>query len=224
MRPGEKGARSIVLRSVDDDVAQPFTYKAVNSYAHQTAKGTKLLDIDKKRPGKLQLTASVSQALLPGALAGSGGLDLKSDEIVLLLYLMVGAPVFLLRSRTFQEKAQACAVVPEVIDLEKFARGLRSITSERHAFRFSDTYLGRVVGGAEEAALKLLLDFAGDDVVGTPLDSGISGCRVITMGKVSVGRESDQSQSDVPCRYRLSRARRISRCGRTIGARQDARW
>jgi CRISPR-associated protein Cas8a1/Csx13 len=183
MRPGEKGARSIILRGADDDVGQPFTYKAVNSYAHQSAKGTKLLDIDKKRPGKLQLTASISQALLPGAMAGSTGLDLTSDEIVLLLYLMVGAPVFLLRSRNYQEKAQACAVVPEVTDLVKFARALRTITSGSHAFpRFSDTYLGRVVGGAEEAALKLLLDLAGDDIMS---HSGVSGCRAITMGKVA---------------------------------------
>jgi len=194
MRPGEKGARSVVLRGADDDVGQRFTYKAINSYAHQSAKGTGVFDVDRKRTGKLQLVASVSQALVPGAMAGAGGLDLSSDEIVLLLYLMVGAPVFLLRPRTYKEKAQACVVVPEVSNLVEFARALRSIAAPGKSFqRFSDTYLGRVVGGAEEAALKLLLDLAIDDIA---YNARVTRCRAIAMGKVAWDKNQiNRSQS-----------------------------
>ena len=42
MRPGEKETRKIELRSPDEEVGELFTYKAVNSYAHQQAQGTGL--------------------------------------------------------------------------------------------------------------------------------------------------------------------------------------
>jgi CRISPR-associated protein Cas8a1/Csx13 len=194
MRPGEKAARSIVLRGADDDVGQQFTYKAINSYVHQSAKGTGLFDVDRKRAGKLQVVASVSQALIPGATAGVGGLDLSSDEIVLLLYLMVGAPVFLLRPRAYQERAQACVVVPDVRNLVEFARALRAMAAPGRAFQgFSDTYLGRVVGGAEEAALRLLLELAIEDIA---FNARVTRCRAIAMGKVAWDKNQiNRSQS-----------------------------
>ena len=43
MRPGEKEPRRFELKT-DDDVSEIFTYKAVNSYAHQKAQGTELLE------------------------------------------------------------------------------------------------------------------------------------------------------------------------------------
>ena len=46
-----------------------------------------------------------------GGTVGECRTDLASDEVVLLLYLMVGAPVFLLRFTRYEERAQVCAVI-----------------------------------------------------------------------------------------------------------------
>ncbi len=47
---------------------------------------------------------------------------------------------------------------------------------------YCNNYLGRVVGGAEEAALSFLIDLNADDISETEC---VSGCQVIAMGKVA---------------------------------------
>lgn len=116
-------------------------------------------------------------------MTGKKALEAKADEAILLLYLMVGCVVFLLRPRTYKEKAQACIVVPDVINLLDFADSLQNLAiSSPKIKRFSPTYLGRVVGGAEEAALSFLIDINADDIAATP---GVLGCQAIAMGKVA---------------------------------------
>src|SRR5437867_4302502 len=44
MRPGEKEPRRVELKSADDEVGEHFTYLAINSYAHQSAQKTGLLE------------------------------------------------------------------------------------------------------------------------------------------------------------------------------------
>jgi CRISPR-associated protein Cas8a1/Csx13 len=74
-------------------------------------------------------------------------------------------------------------VIPGVDDLLAFSRSLHAIASvDVRVKRLSGTYLGRVVGGAEEAALRLLIDLTSDDVAER---SGISGLQVVAMGKVA---------------------------------------
>lgn len=184
MRPGEKNPRLFPLKNIDTDNANPITYKAINSYAHQKAQGTGLLDVVKKGEfGKFPRIATISQSVIPGAMTGSKALQATPEEAILLLYLMVGCAVFLLRPRTYKEKAQACVVVPDVTDLLEFTDSMQMLTSSSQNFqRFSNTYLGRVVGGAEEAALSFLIDLRSDDIAATP---GVSGCQVIAMGKVA---------------------------------------
>lgn len=184
MRPSEKTPRRIEIRDADGMVAELFTYKAVNEYAHQRAQGTGLLGATSEKGGAagvLPKVATIPQSVVPGAMKGAKPLEATADEAILLLFLMVGCAVFLLRSRTHKEKMQACVVAPDVTDLVKFARAIHALAAVRLP-GFSNTYLGRVVGGAEEAALRLLLDLTAEPIGGQP---GISGLQVIAMGKVA---------------------------------------
>ncbi len=183
MRPSvEKAARKIELKFDGADAGEIFTYKAVDSYAHQKAQKTGLLEA--KQKGGLPATAAIPQWIMPGATGGAEDLEGSAEEVFLLMFLMVGCSIFLLRPRSYKEKAQTCLVVPDIIDLTAFARNLHRIASAGTEFkRFSHTYLGRVVGGAEEAALRFLIDLNADDIVQG--ERCVSGCAVVAMGKVA---------------------------------------
>ena len=184
MRPGEKQPRSIKIATAgDDDGGDIFTYKAIDTYAHKKAQGTGLLDGDLSKRDDGTLAAKFPQSVVPGATGGMVDLQASPQDALLLMFLMVGCSVFMLRPRTYKEKAQSCLIVPDVFDLVAFARALRNIAAAGQGFkRFSDSYLGRVVGGAEEAALRFLIDLQAGDVT---LEGGVSGCIVVAMGKVS---------------------------------------
>jgi CRISPR-associated protein Cas8a1/Csx13 len=181
MRPSEKDPRRMELKTADDEVGEIFSYKAVNSYAHQKAQGTGLLEM--KHNGDWPELAGIPQSVIPGAMSGATELNVPPEEAVLLLFLMVGSAIFLLRPRTWKEKAQYCVVVPDVISLTAFAKALHRITAAGQSIkRFSNTYLGRVVGGAEEAALRFLIDLNADDIAS---ERSVSGCLAVAMGKVA---------------------------------------
>lgn len=181
MRPGEKEPRRFELKFDDDSQGEIFTYKAVNSYAHQKAQNTGLLT--EKYKGKFPPVASIPQWAVPGATGGAVDIQGPFDEVILLLFLQVGCAIFLLRPRTYQEKAQYCLIVPDVTDLIAFARALQRIAATgQNIKRFSDSYLGRVVGGAEEAALRFLIDLQAEEVTS---ERSVAGCLAVAMGKVS---------------------------------------
>lgn len=182
MRPGEKTPRRMPISDADGTELGVFSYKAVNEYAHRKAQGLGLFDV--KEGGGLPATAAIPQWMVPGATGGAAALEAPTDEVILLMYLMVGSAVFLLRPRTSQDKAQACVVVPDVTDLDGFATAIESIAGSGRKFqRFSNTYLGRVVGGAEEAALSFLLDLHAEKEVTS--EHSVAGCIVVAMGKVA---------------------------------------
>lgn len=114
MRPGEKMPRRFELKT-DDDVSEIFTYKAIDSYAHQKAQGTGLLDA--KHKGFLPPIASIPQSVIPGAMKGALELEATAEEVILLHFLMVGCTTFLLRPRDYKDKAQYCVIVPDIITL-----------------------------------------------------------------------------------------------------------
>jgi CRISPR-associated protein Cas8a1/Csx13 len=186
MRPGEKEARKFSLRLADSEENHFLSYKAINSFAHQKAQGTGLLDDIKQKSannGELPDMATIPQSMIPGAMTGKKSLQATVKEVILLLFLMVGCITFLLRPRTYKEKAQACIVVPDIIDLKRFARMIEIINERSQNFKgFTNNYLGRVVGGAEEAALSFLLDMEAQEVES---DRSIKGCQAIAMGKVA---------------------------------------
>lgn len=178
MRPG-KEVKKIELKRADDESGDFLSYKTVDTYAHQKAQKTDLLE--KKQPDDaIPPTAMIRQFAVPGAVAL---LEAKSEDVLLLSFLAVACPTFLLRPKIYQpDIAQACVVVPDVTDLQKFIRAMRRVmgTSGR-IDRFGNKYLERVVGGAEEAALRFLIDMYADDVAS---ERGISGCQAVVMGKV----------------------------------------
>jgi CRISPR-associated protein Cas8a1/Csx13 len=186
MRPGEKEPRKFSLKEADSEENHLLTYKAINSFAHQKAQGTGLLEDTKKKStdsGGLPDIATIPQSMIPGGMTGKKSLQAPVKEVILLLFLMVGCAIFLLRPRTYKEKAQACIVVPDIIDLKKFALAMERISSKSQDFkRFTRNYLGRVVGGAEEAALSFLLDMTAQDL---ERERSIRGCQAIAMGKVA---------------------------------------
>jgi CRISPR-associated protein Cas8a1/Csx13 len=180
MRPGEKEPRLLPIQSVDEEnIREIFTYKAVNSYAHQKAQGTGLLE--PKLKGKFPATAAIPQSIVPGAMTGANQLETSADEAILLLFLMVACPVFLLRPRTYQEKAQYCVVVPDVLDLKGFVRDLTRIAQTDLKIK-CNRYSGRVVGGYEEAALRFLTDLHSANITER---ASVANCLAIAMGKVS---------------------------------------
>lgn len=182
MRPGEKEPRRMSLKSVDEDEGDIFTYKAVDSYAHQKAQGTGLFE--RKLKGVLPHVATIPQSVIPGAMNGATGLEASAEDAILLLYLMVGCAIYLLHPRVHKEKARYCIVVPDVIDLVAFADEIQRLAAtDKEMKRFKANYLNRVVGGAEEAALSFLVDMKARDM--TDEDAGIAGCVAIAMGKVT---------------------------------------
>jgi len=174
MRPGEKTPRRILVQTADGESAG-LTYKALDDFAHRRAQGTGLL-----KGEAWPRSATISQSMIPGAMSGRSELEASPADALLLLYLMVGSAVYLLRPRTYQEKAQACFVVPNVIDLLAFTRSLRTLTARNDRLH-SGSYFGRVVGGAEEAALRFLLDIEASDIAD---QRGVDGALVVAMGKV----------------------------------------
>lgn len=177
-----KEIRQIELKTVDDETGQIFTYKALNSYAHQEAKSTSLLN-NPQFPD----VANIPQWLVPGTTKGSKELQGSFDEVILLLFLMVGSVVFLLKPRFYEkEKAQTCLIMPDVINLIGFAKALHRISqSGLELKRFSNTYLNRVAGGAEEAALRFLIDIQSENISS---EKSVKGCQAMALGKVAWDR------------------------------------
>jgi CRISPR-associated protein Cas8a1/Csx13 len=178
MRPG-KEVKKLPIKSADGESEDFLSYKTVDAYAHQKSQRTDLLE--KKQPNDaIPPTAMIRQFAVPGAVAE---LEADSEEVLLLNFLVIACPIFLLRPKVYQpDIAQACVVVPDVVDLKSFTRAIRDIVGHGGAKkRFGDRYLERVVGGAEEAALRFLISIHADDVTN---ESGVSGCQAVTMGVV----------------------------------------
>ena len=181
-RSGPKETREVAL--LDEDSGHPLllTYKKVQSYSHQVARGTDLLGPQwTVEDGDLPETARIPQSLMPGATGGASELCTSPTLAFLLTYLIVACPLCVVRSRKRGEKTQSCLVVPDVIDLKVFARRLHRVGTSQLR-RFSNTYLWRVVGGAEEAALRFLIDLKGEDLAE---ELGVSNFHVVAMGKVA---------------------------------------
>lgn len=178
----EKQKGRFVLRTADDDegTGSIYTYKALTEYAHQEA--IKRLEMFDKK-GNQSKAIAITKWVVPGAFTGASPIGASFDEAVLLLYLIVGCGIFLLRPRTFKEKAQTCVVIPDVIDLLVFARALIFIANKNHSVkRVSGGLLDRIVSGAEEAALRFSIDLKAEDITS---ERSIKGCLAVAMGKVA---------------------------------------
>jgi len=172
--------KRVELKSVDEDAGSFFTYKALDSYAHQEALSRLKLT---SAEGRVSAKACIPKWLVPGAFTGASALEATAEESFLLLFLLVGCTLFLLRPRTYKEKAQYCVIVPDVIDLKAYSHALQFITTSVTAIeKFGSSYRGRVVGGVEEAALRFLIDLHAADITS---ERSVTGCLAVAMGKVS---------------------------------------
>jgi CRISPR-associated protein Cas8a1/Csx13 len=183
----EKQISTIRIKSVDDEGdGELFTYKPITSYAHQPSHKALAIKgrlLDAKYRGHLPAAVAVPQWMVPGIQAGAHEIEISSEEAVLLLFLLTSCPVFHLRPRNYKEKAQYCVLFPDVTDLKKFALALvRATQADPSIMKFTNSYLGRIAGGLEEAALKFMIDLKAGDIASEP---SISGCLVVAMGEVS---------------------------------------
>lgn len=188
MRPGEKRAIPVALGLMGESQSnERITYKHVGTYAHQRAQGTGLLE-HKSAQGDLPAVATIPQSMLPGATGGAESLDAKTQETILLLYLMVGCQVFQVVPRRKDDGVRACVVVPDVCDPERFAGVLRSLMG--HAKKKTqeidqiNSPLERTLGGVEDAGLRFLLDLMQHESQALG-GKAVAGCQVIAMGKVA---------------------------------------
>lgn len=184
MRPGDKEPVAVTLQDVDgEEVPRTVTYKRLHSYAHQRAQGTELLE------GSMwPVRATVPQSMVPGATSGAESLEANAEEAVLLLYLMVGSLVFQIRGA---ERARACIVIPDVTDLGAFTDSVWRMGKADRLLRCG-TLLGRITAGAEEAALRFLMDTeAADNLLDregrrySKRGHGVAACQVVAMGSVA---------------------------------------
>ncbi len=186
MRLGEKTPRDIYVKVAESDQALRLSYKAIDTYAHQKAQGTGLLEKPKKESEEhseqFPETALIPQFLIPGALRGVKALEDEPAKVILLHFLIVACPIFFLRPQIQQERASTCVIIPDVVDLISFATAVRRIaTASKETPKLTNQYLGRLVAGAEEAALRFLIDLKATEVSD---ELCVGGCQAIAMGKV----------------------------------------
>jgi len=186
-----KNAIPFVLRDVDNDEANLVTYKAIQRFSHQVGVFVEHATTS-EHADRLNDSSTIHQWCVPGAVAGSKNLNAATKDVLLLSFLIVASPVFLLRSWRREEKAQYCVVVPNVIDLKSFARALARLTARGSTNSpLSASFRGRVVGGAEEAALRFLVDLK---IQQDMSHKSVDGCLAVTMGKVAWVRKEINQQ------------------------------
>ncbi len=183
----EKQVQTLRIKSVDEEGEGDFlTYKPIIGYAHQPshkALAIKRRLLDPFHKGDLPSSVAVPQWMVPGSQTGASELEVSSENALLLLFLIVSCPVFHLRPRTYKEKAQYCVIFPDVRDLRKFGLALgRASKADTSVMNFTSSYLGRIAGGLEEAALKFMIDLKAGDLSS---ESSVSGCLAVAMGEVS---------------------------------------
>jgi CRISPR-associated protein Cas8a1/Csx13, MYXAN subtype/CRISPR-associated protein Cas8a1/Csx13, MYXAN subtype, C-terminal region len=182
-RPGDKGIRVINVADADnEDVVIPLSYRPVNSYVHGTPLERGILN----RKDPLNKPAKIPQSVVPGAVAGTVPLEAPGHEVFLLLYLMAGCQLYLVRSDMLKEKSQYCILVPDVCDLQLFTSQMIHGTSKNQNIN-RDEWFGfekRVAGGAEEAALRFIVERLAVEAV-RPAAFGIKGFQIVSMGKIA---------------------------------------
>lgn len=183
-----EGIKRLELKSIDDLTSYFLSFQKLSIYAHMNEK-----KMDFMKEKTFPSLTSISQWMIPGITDGAKKIKVSTEEAILLMYLMVGCAIFQLDSQfpkvkkenRQKKKAQACLIVPNVVDLVAFSYAVGIINAENQNFeRFStNSYLNRVVGGAEEAALKFLLDYKMSDF--SEAANCIDGCIAIAMGKAA---------------------------------------
>ncbi len=185
-----QGVEKIELK-IDNDTSLFLTYQKITEYAHKNEK-----KIDFLKSETVPTFSTMAQWMIPGVIAGAENIQRPTEEILLLMFLIVSCPIFQvnsqlpkIRAKSVKErkemKIQSCMIVPNVVDLIAFVKAIAFINAQtRNLSGFSNNYLNRVVGGAEEAGIRFLLDLEAEDLLKVERRS-VDDCVVVAMGKVA---------------------------------------
>jgi CRISPR-associated protein Cas8a1/Csx13 len=161
-----------------DEVEIPLSYKSIKSYAHQDF-AKNLCD---KQGNLLNKAIGVAGWLNPGAVvrhtafSSSTSFEENPTDALLLLFAPVACYYFLLRSKLRDKRAQYALVVPEIVDLEAFAR------IRQHREWRKSGYKDFCATGLGDAGLQFLTH---QSVAQTAQQYQVKSCQVITFGSVA---------------------------------------
>jgi CRISPR-associated protein Cas8a1/Csx13 len=172
------GTKTESLSLGEEEKEIQVSYEALESYAHQTF-ASKLCD---KNEQLLKKPISVAGWLNPGAVVRHVAFssDTSFEELPENAFVLLFAPVacyyYILRSGLRDKRAQYALVIPEITDLEKYAR-YRQHQHLRHA-----TYKDFHASGLGDAGLRFLTL---ETTVNITQTFGIPRCQVLTLGTVA---------------------------------------
>ncbi|GAA6620788.1 type I-MYXAN CRISPR-associated Cas8a1/Cmx1 [Scytonema sp. NUACC26] len=156
----------------------PVKYKSLTSYAYQEFAGN-LCD---KNGQFLTHPISVAGWLNPGAsvrhiaFSSDTSFEENPENAFILLFAPVACYYYILRSKLRNKRAQYALVIPEITDLEKYAR-YRQNQQLRNAI-YKDFH----ASGLGDAGLRFLTK---DTTVNITQTFGIQRCQVLTLGTVA---------------------------------------
>ncbi len=174
------GSEQVVTRGDEDAAEPPLRYRPLSWYAHQRAAAD-----EKGKPARWTLDPGgtltpVAGWLVPGGavrhvgLGGSTALSEPTGRYLALLYAPIGAYYVELQAQTQRVRPQFSLVLPEVIDLKRYARARRRLMSE-------PARAGLAAGGAQ-AALRILGRIRAEEA---REDLRVMHCRVVDFGRVA---------------------------------------
>jgi CRISPR-associated protein Cas8a1/Csx13 len=173
-----KGVKTEVLQLDEGAPEIKVTYKELFGYAYQEF-ASNLCD---KKGNLLAKPISIAGWLNPGAavrhLAFSADTSFEEPPecALILLFAPVACYYYILRSKLRDKRAQYALVIPEIIDLEKFARYKQDLHGRLA------TYKDFHASGLGDAGLRFLTY---ETTAGIASDAGVSRCLVVTLGTVA---------------------------------------
>jgi len=191
----------------EDEESHPIIirYKALESYVYQTFAENlcdKVGNLSHK-PMSIAGWLNLGAAVRHTAFSSDTSFEEPAHLVLILLFAPVACCYFVLRSRLREQRAQYALVIPEIRDLDKYAKYRMSLRNR--AFKeFWASSLG-------DAGLQFLTMAEKLDQ-----DYGLTSCQVVTMGTVAWSTQQKtrtdlylvsigESGSKVPQTYRVSR-------------------
>lgn len=172
------GVKTEVLKLDENELEIKVTYKALSSYAYQEF-ASNLCD----KYGKLLIQPiSIAGWLNPGAavrhvaFSADTSFEEPPECALILLFAPVACYYYILRSKLRDKRAQYALVIPEIIDLEKFAHYKQDVHGRLA------TYQDFYASGLGDAGLRFLTY---ETTAGIASDAGVPRCQVVTLGTVA---------------------------------------
>jgi CRISPR-associated protein Cas8a1/Csx13 len=172
------GVKTEALKLDEGELEMQVTYKALSSYAYQEF-ASNLCD---KQGNLLTQPISIAGWLNPGAavrhvaFSADTSFEEPPECALILLFAPVACYYYILRSKLRDKRAQYALVIPEIIDLEKFAQYKQDLHGRLA------TYQDFYASGLGDAGLRFLTY---ETTAGIASDAGVQRCQVVTLGTVA---------------------------------------